>query len=274
MQITAATIAANATRTVRPMFRFVEMAGYVPAGYVAAQVRIIAHSLRALRVAQGATHTAWLPLSEILIERGQWARDLHEGARVYIPRRMAQEAGIDEIEDRQMEREREIIAQRSTSQFLGRVQIVDEISAYMDADSAEDTGRFDEALSGCTFEGMEQVAQRQRDGYRYEVIAIDPNDEATPAGRAQIGAYALIEHFAEMMQEGNHAEIIRECKHWMFAIEAQTDGMEPETREAILRVLIRARHAANAARHGEPCALVTPHQRAEEVRAMRAHRTH
>lgn len=269
--ITAATIAHNATRTTRPDFRMIQMAGYVPAGFVAAQVRIIGHSARALRVAQGATLTAWLPLSEIMIERGAWARELHEGARLYIPRRMAQEAGLDEVSDHQMMREREIIAQRATPRFLGRVQIVDDIAPFMDADSAEDRGRFDEALSGCAFETMEQIAQRQRDGYRYDIIALDPAEEATAAGRAQIYAYSLIEHFADMMQEGDYTEIIRECKRWMVTIEEERDGMEPETRDAILRVLARARHAANAARRGEPRALVTPQQRAEEVRAMRAH---
>jgi hypothetical protein len=271
---TAATIAKNATRTARPDFRMIEMGGFVPAGHVAVQARIIAHSARALRVAQGARLTAWLPLSAIFIERGAWSREWHEGARLYVPRHMAEDAGLFEIDERQQQREREILAQRATSAFTGRVHIVGEIAAFMDADSAEDAGRFDEALSGCRFESAEQIAQRDHDGRRYNVIAIDPSEEQTAAGRAQIAAYAVIEHIADLMSEDAYIEIIRECKHWMRAIEEERDGMEPQTRAAVWTVLVRARAAANAARNQHPQSMeAAAARRAAELAALAA-RTH
>lgn len=271
--ITAATIAANATRTERAAARMIEMGGYVPAGHVAVQCRIIGMSQRALRVAQGATLRAWLPLSAILIERAQWARDLHEGARLYVPRALAEEAGLDEVSERQSEREREIIAQRGTSAFLGRVEIVGEISAYMDADSVSDPERFDEALSGCQFESAAQIAQRAHDGRRYNIIALDPREERTAAGRAQIAAYALIEHIADMMQEGAYMEIVRECKVWMKALEEDDTDTEPQTRAALLAVLTRARHAANAARRQDGHSIEqAAARRAAELAALDARR--
>jgi hypothetical protein len=191
-----------------------------------------------------------------------------------VPRQMAEEAGLFEIDERQQEREREILAQRATSAFTGRVAIVDEIAAFMDADSAEDVGRFDEALSGCQFESAEQIAKRAHDGRRYNVIAIDPSEEQTAAGRAQIYAYAVIEHIADLMSEGAYTEIVRECKHWMRAIEEGTDGMEEQTCAAVWTVLVRARAAANAARHKNPQSLeAATARRAAELAALAA-RTH
>jgi hypothetical protein len=196
-----------------------------------------------------------------------------------VPRQMAEEAGLFEIDERQQEREREILAQRATSAFTGRVAIVDEIAAFMDADSAEDAGRFDEALSGCQFESAEMIAKRDHDGRRYNVIAIDPSEEQTAAGRAQIAAYAVIEHINEMMHDvalgpKRYIEIIRECKHWMRAIEEERDGMEPQTRAAVWTVLVRARAAANAARNQHPQSLeAATARRAAELAALAA-RTH
>jgi hypothetical protein len=264
--VTAATIARRATATISAQFRMIEMGGYFPQGHEPVQARIIEARPTAIRVEQGA-HRVWLPASAIFLERGQWARDLHEGARLYVPTNLVNESGLRPVGVEQIGRERAYIRRRNPSNAIGLVHIAQDIAPYMDADAATDAGRFDEALASCSFQSEEQIQLRAHDGRRYDVIALDPSEEATPAARAQIAAYALIEHFHDMMQEKEFVEIVRECKHWMARIESGEDGLEPQTREALTQIMVRARHAANAARHDQPYR-DSRDTRAEELAAL------
>jgi hypothetical protein len=246
-------------------YNLIEMEGYAPAGCAPVQVSIIEARPTALRVRQGA-HTAWLPACAVYIERGQWARDLHEGARVYVPHNLLEESGLRVVGAEQVGRERAYIRRRSPSQGLGKVQIVEDVAQYMDADAASDAGRFDEALASCSFETLEQIEIRARDGARYDVIAIEIASENNAKARAQIAAYALSEHISDLMQEKAFSEVVRECKHWMRAMQQGEDGLEEETRTILIQILADARHAANAARRSQPYRAAP--QRAEEVAAL------
>jgi hypothetical protein len=251
------------SHTTTGSYQLIEMEGYPPAGCAQVQASIIETRPSALRVQQGA-HTAWLPSCAVYIERGQWARDLHEGARIYVPINLIEDSGLRVVGIDQIARERAYIKRRSPSQGLCKVQIVEDVAPYMDADAASDAGRFDEGLASCTFETLEQI--QSRDGSRYNVIAIEIASEDSAAARAQIAAYALSEHISDLMQEKAFSEVVRECKNWMHAMEQGEDGLEEETRTILAQILADARHAANAARHSQPYRATV--RREEELAAL------
>lgn len=115
----------------------------------------------------------------------------------------------------------------------------------------EPRSQFDEAFASYSFESCEQLKLLDLDGARYSVIALDPAAEESAAGRVQIYAYSVIEHFQELMHDvvlghERYVTVVRECTHWMALLAADTT-MEPEIKDVLMHVLTRVRHAANEA---------------------------
>lgn len=224
-----------------------------------------------MRVRQGAHTTAWLPTSQLMREVGPLAA-MHEQTRLYIPNWLVKSEGLRVVDASTMERERAALAARRAL-WEERAALVETLTAcQVDVEADEPRRAYDEALAECSFETLEQVEQRARDGHRYNIIAMDPSVEDNAQNRAQVYAYALIEHFVELMDARQYNLAIRECKHWMLSISEGRDGMEPDTKDAIWTVLCRVRAAANGARKSKPFTLSDlTERRQQELAALAQH---
>jgi hypothetical protein len=200
---------------------------------------------------------------------------MHELTRLYIPTWLIERTGLSPLGADQVERDR-VALEAHRARWEERRALVEVLyERQTDRELDEPQTHFDEALAGCQFESAAQLEQRDFDGRRYNIIALDPAEEDSAAGRAQIYAYAVIEHIEEMMRDvslgaNRYVEVIRECKHWMAALSDDTT-LEPQVREAIMLVLVRARHAANNARRQSPHSMeAAAARRGQELRALRA----
>lgn len=252
----------------------VGLEGMNPPGYRACLVDIVDQRAAGIKVAQGGRATEWLPTSQIMWEVGTLAA-MHDKTRLYIPTWLVEKTGLVPMTPAQVERDRAGLEAHRARWEERRALIEVLYERHSEREYDEPHQGFDEALASCSFETREQLEQRDFDGARYHVIALDPASEDSAAGRAQIYAYSVIEHFQELMHDealgrDRYKVVIRECKHWMAQLE-QDATMEPEVKDAVLRVLIRVRHAANAARSEAPQSVVAMQQRREqEERALRA----
>jgi hypothetical protein len=266
-------------RPARPLPAEVEMLevkldGLNPPGSKAALVEIIDQRAAGIRVRQGARTTEWLPTSQLMVEVGPLAA-MHDQVRLYIPTWLIEKTGLSPLGAAQVERDR-LALEAHRARWEERRALVDVLyERQADRELDEPRTQFDEAFASYSFESREQLEQRDLDGARYSVIALDPAAEESAAGRAQIYAYSVIEHFQELMHDvvlghERYVTVVRECKHWMAQLDADTT-MEPEIKDAVMRVLIRVRHAANEARREAPRSLAAQQQRrAWEQRALRA----